>query len=262
MKFIFSVLVALSCSQLCLAANFQVNSINYYDKKEIALNVEVNRVNESNNTPTVIWMHGCAGLVGNQKQSWVNDLNSWGYNVVVIDAFSPRGIRSVCRNTFAFPRLQFGYDAYYVAKWIKTQTWGQGKIAVMGHSFGAGAILEMVNQNTLKQEFGDIIISAGVAYYPWCGSMSSAPGVIPIQLHLAGNDEITPPQNCINIVNDTWKERATIEYYKDSSHGFDIPGINMMLQTQMGPRQVKWSADDNDKSRKKTKEFLAEKLKQ
>jgi dienelactone hydrolase len=261
MKYNFAFLVFLICSQSCFADNVRVNSINYYDKKEVSLNVEVTRVNSSSNAPTVIWLHGCAGLVGNQKQSWVQDLNSWGYNTVVIDAFTARNISSVCKNTFTFPRLQFGYDAYYVAKWIKAQSWGSGKIAVMGHSFGAGAILEMVNQNTLKHEFGDIVISAGVAYYPWCGSMGTQPGVVPVQLHLAGNDEITPPHNCANIAKNEWKELAIVEYYRNASHGFDIPGINLMLQTQMGPKLVRWSATDNDISRKRTRAFLDEKLK-
>jgi dienelactone hydrolase len=250
------------CLQACSSTHTTVKSINYYDKKEVSLDVEVIRPNEaSKDTPTVIWMHNCAGLVGNHKQSWVNDLSSWGYNTVVIDAFGPRGISSVCKNTFTFPRLQFGYDAYYVAKWIKSQPWGQGKIAVIGFSFGAGAILEMVHPNTLKQEFEDIIITAGVAYYPWCHSMSYSPGVIPVQIHLGGNDEVTPPQHCVDLAKSSWKEQSKIEYYAGAAHGFDMPGINMMLQTQMGPRPVKWSKDDDAESRKRTKIFLDEKLK-
>lgn len=260
--FTFIVVAICMCLQACSSTHTTVKSINYYDKKEVSLNVEVNRPTEnSNNTPTVIWLHGCAGLVGNHKQSWVNDLSSWGYNTVVIDAFTPRGIRSVCKNTFVFPRLQFGYDAYYVAKWIKSQPWGQGKIAVIGYSFGAGAILEMVHPNTLKQEFGDVVISAGVAYYPWCQSMSYNPAVIPIQFHLAGNDEITPPGHCTDLGKKVWKEQAKIEYYNGAAHGFDIPGINMMLETQMGPKLVRWSNNDDQESRKRTKIFLDEKLK-
>jgi dienelactone hydrolase len=239
----------------------KINSINYYDKKEVGLDVEVVRVNSSTmNAPTMIWMHGCGGLVGNHKVDWARDLNSWGYNVVVVDAFSPRGIRSVCNNTFSFPRLQFGYDAYYVAKWIKQQSWGAGKVGVIGYSFGAGAILEMVKANTLKQEFDDIVISAGVAYYPFCLVMSSQPGVFPVQLHLAGRDEITPPQGCIDTAKG-WQDGAIIEYYKEASHGFDITGANFMLGTAMGPRLVKWSPSDDKLSRNKTKEFLDSRLK-
>ena len=261
MKYAFTFLVFLFYNQFCFATNVQVNSINYYDKKEVSLTVEVSRIDDLPNTPTVIWLHGCAGLVGNQKQSWVKDLNSWGYNTVVIDAFSPRGISSVCKNTFTFPRLQFGYDAYYVAKWIKSQQWGGGKIAVIGYSFGGGAILEMVQPNTLKQEFGDIVISAAVAYYPRCQSMGFQPGVVPVQFHLAGADEITPPSECVSTAKSSWKGQAIVEYYKDASHGFDIPRINLMLQTQLGPRLVKWSASDNDIARKRTREFLEQKLK-
>jgi dienelactone hydrolase len=261
MKFIFIGLVSLIFNCVCFAST-QVGSINFHDKTEVMLNVEVIRAAKSgNDTPTVIWLHGCAGLIGNHKQSWVSDLNSWGYNVVVIDAFSTRGIKSVCKNTFVFPRLQFGYDAYYVAKWIKSQTWGHGKVAVIGYSFGAGAILEMANQHTLKQEFGDIIVSAGVVYYPWCGSMAATPGVIPIQFHLAGNDDITPPAKCVDLANYSWKDQAVIQYYNDAYHGFDIPGANFMLETQMGPRKISWSAQHNNTSRMKTKEFLDEQLK-
>ena len=239
----------------------KIKSVNYYDKKEVGLDVEVVRVSASNmSAPTMIWMHGCGGLVGNHKVDWMRDLNSWGYNVVVVDAFSPRGIRTVCNNTFAFPRLQFGYDAYYVAKWIRQQNWGAGKIGVIGYSFGAGAILEMVKENTLKLEFDDIIISAGVAYYPFCLIMSSQPGVVPVQLHLAGNDEITPPQICVESAK-SWKDQAIIEYYKDASHGFDIIGANFMLGTAMGPRLVKWSPFDEKLSKEKTRKFLDERLK-
>jgi dienelactone hydrolase len=264
MKFSFTLLIALFIVSLqgCATAGNQVISNNYYDNKDVSLKVEIHKVNENiTNAPTVILLHNCAGIRGNHLASWVQDLNSWGYNAVIIDAFGSRGIRSVCLNTFTFPRLQFSRDAYYVAKWIKSQSWGSGKIAVMGYSFGAGAVLQMVSPNTVKQEFGDVVISAGVAFYPDCPQMGYQPGVVPIQFHLGGKDDISPPQQCIDLARSQWKDKAIIEYYKDALHGFDMPGMNQIVQFQTGSKLVAWSEKDNQTARARTKIFLDEKLK-
>lgn len=256
---IISVMILLPNSA---TAGVKITSNNYYDNKDVALNVDVYKVNESTvNAPTVIILHNCAGNRGNHIPSWVRDLNAWGYNAVVIDAFSPRGIRSVCTNTFAFPRLQFSRDAYYVAKWIKSQPWGSGKIGVIGFSFGAGAVLQMVSPNTVQQEFGDIIISAGVAFYPDCPQMGYQPGVVPVQFHLGGNDDVAPPQQCVDLAKSQWKDKAIVEYYKNAVHGFDMPGMNQMVQFQTGSKLVAWSEKDDNVSRTNTKLFLDQKLK-
>ena len=156
--------------------------------------------------------------------------------------------------------LQFGRDAYYVAKWIKSQSWGSKKIGVMGFSFGASSVLHMVHPNTIKQEFSDIVISAGVAFYPGCLQMSYPPGVVPVQFHLAGRDD-NFPQLCNDLAKSQWKDKAVIEYYKDAFHGFDMPGMNQMIQFQQGSKLVAWSENDNKVARTKTKSFLDQKLK-
>jgi dienelactone hydrolase len=264
MKSILTFLIALTIAglQSYATAGTRITSNNYYDNKDVSLNVEIYKVGENvTNAPTVILLHNCAGIRGNHISSWVQDLNSWGYNAVVIDAFGPRGIRSICTNTFAFPRLQFGRDAYYVAKWIKSQPWGNGKIGVMGFSFGAGAVLQMVSPNTVQQEFGDVVISAGVAFYPDCPQMGYQPGVVPVQFHLGGKDDVAPPQQCIDLAKSQWKDKAVIEYYADALHGFDMPGMNQTVQFQMGSRLVAWSEKDDRIARSKTKIFLDQKLK-
>ena len=266
MKFILTILITV------IIANFQsyatagtityVTSNNYYNNENVSLKVDIYKVGDAiANAPTIILLHNCAGIRGNHLGSWVQDLNSWGYNAVVVDAFGPRGIRSVCTNTFTFPGLQFGRDAYYVAKWIKAQSWGYGKIGVMGFSYGASAVLQMVNPNTVQQEFGDITISAGVAFYPDCYQMSYQPGVVPIQFHLGGKDDVTPPQQCIDLAKSQWKDKAVVEYYKDALHGFDMPGMNQMVQFQAGSKLIAWSEKDDSVSRTKTKLFLDQKLK-
>ena len=264
MKSILTLLIfsILTCLQGCSTAGTQIISNNYYDHKDVSLDVNIYKVAENvNNAPTVILLHNCAGIRGTHISSWVRDLNSWGYNAVVIDAFWGRGLSNICLNTFAFPRLQFGRDAYYVAKWIKSQPWGSGKIGVMGFSFGAGSVLQMVSPNTVQQEFGDIIISAGVAFYPDCPQMPYQPGVVPVLFHLGGKDDTAPAQQCIDLAKSQWKDKAIVEFYPDAYHGFDMPGTNQMLQFQMGSRLVAWSEKDDRIARSKTKIFLDQKLK-
>ena len=56
------------------------------------------RGNQLAKAPTVFLGHGCSGIVPSQTKDYVDDLSRSGYNVVVIDSLTPRGLKSVCKN--------------------------------------------------------------------------------------------------------------------------------------------------------------------
>ncbi|WP_245468139.1 MULTISPECIES: hypothetical protein [unclassified Mesorhizobium] len=58
--------------------------------------------------PAIVLLHGCAGVLSNDRQAWPERLSSWGYVVLVVDSFSTRGIHDTC-NGLLVDRV---YDAY------------------------------------------------------------------------------------------------------------------------------------------------------
>src|SRR5258706_5037948 len=61
--------------------------------------------------PAVVVLHGCAGL-GTlfdphlRANAWPDMLVSWGYAVLIVDSYTPRGIRDTCYSDARYYRLQ------------------------------------------------------------------------------------------------------------------------------------------------------------
>jgi dipeptidyl aminopeptidase/acylaminoacyl peptidase len=45
--------------------------------------------------PAVVFLHGCAGIDPVQHH-WAHRLQQWGYVVLLVDSFGPRGVTNVC----------------------------------------------------------------------------------------------------------------------------------------------------------------------
>lgn len=89
--------------------------------------------------------HGSDGVSGHHRR-WAINVRDWGYNAVIIDHYTLRGIK---RHTGVFLTGVMGHDRALdmigVASWVKSQSWHQGKIAVIGFSQGGGGVLALMD---------------------------------------------------------------------------------------------------------------------
>jgi hypothetical protein len=65
--------------------------------------------------PAVVFLHGCAGIDPVQGH-WAYRLQQWGYVVLLVDSFGPRGVTNLCASPVALSPMDLQYvrmpDAY------------------------------------------------------------------------------------------------------------------------------------------------------
>ncbi|KLK89910.1 hypothetical protein AA309_28715 [Microvirga vignae] len=138
--------------------------------------------------PVIIYLHDCGGLPPEVKSNdfgtqgslaetsreafWTKRLLSWGYAVVLVDSYGPRGIKDTCANpTFDAARVADTYGALgYVAK----QPWADPqRIGLLG--FQTGDVWRIpAPADTTAFVTGPERFKAAVAfvYSPLCGLKS------------------------------------------------------------------------------------------
>ena len=164
--------------------------------------------------PTVLIAHGCEGSASASYRLWARDLNTRGYNVVLVDSFKPRGIELVCNRGLIAPPWDRAGDLDSVAQWARHQPWHQGGVSVIGFSHGGSTVLNVANNSGITS------IDSAIAYYPECatsfvGRATDRPR-IPTQVHVGMLDEWTPAERCGQM------PKYQFYRYADAHHGFDV----------------------------------------
>ena len=210
--------------------------------------------------PTILMIPSSGGARGRSlgylERKWGRQLNSWGYNAVIIDYYTARGMKNG-EGGGGLPWPPFDVrlkDVQHAIAYIKSQHWHNGSLGVIGFSKGGGVVIELAKHPTAD-------IKAGVGLYPCCGC--SAPRSDPefdVQLHIGKNDELSLPELCE--VNK--KDRYSIFEYEDATHAFDInrPGGDQLVNG--GPKGsyfLRYNPKAAEMSSHRTREFFAARLK-
>ena len=204
--------------------------------------------------PTVIIGHGCGGF-SNHEHEWAQQIQSWGFNAVVMDSFKPRGaFYGTCNKTIVLSgeRVQ---DVYEIADVVSKQPFHAGRIGYVGFSHGGSLALHLANDVKNKS------IAAAVAYYPGCSkwhkSIKSLFGdrrsfdhpKIPTVMMLAEKDDWTPAKLCLESVKD---DNYEVNIYKNATHGFDMN----QPKRQVAGWTLWYDQEADTDSRAKTKGFF------
>jgi dienelactone hydrolase len=114
----------------------------------------------------VVMLHTCAG-VGAHVAQWANTLREAGYAALVVDSFTPRGVKSVCGN-WAVTVDAVAMDAFAALQHLRERpAIDRGRIAVIGFSYGANAALRAAS--TRYRRLSDTPgFRAAVSLYPVC----------------------------------------------------------------------------------------------
>lgn len=226
---IFCVFNLSACGTTNTTAYTTPNPLPDREIKQVKLLINVYKL--KNSGPTIVYMHGCSGIDGAYLE-WKNKLNDWGYNVVMPDSLRSRGVSSACAKQGVASvshndRLE---DLMETAKWINSQPWHSGKIGVIGFSMGAIAAMNLASNGgvltSAKQDvYKNTLISAAVAYYPFCSAAHGSAN-IPTLVLVGAADTWTPPHSCAFIMEVNKNIESII--YPDVHHSFDTPGFNQI----------------------------------
>jgi len=198
--------------------------------KELPVRISL-RLGDARPKPTVLVGHGSGGVSPSELNQAFAVFN-WGYNAVVVDHYTARGIKvhtGVPVNG-GLPNDRAA-DMIAVAKWVKQQPWHTGKIAIIGFSQGGAGIWALANEKNMRSHLAieiaeeDLrLISAGVAMYPACHATFASPPIdplFPVQLHLAGSDDLALPHWCETFGNSKYDKHI----YPGATHVFDFAGV-------------------------------------
>ena len=180
--------------------------------------------------PAVLVLHGSGGTAGHHSE-WALRLNNWGYHTVLVESFKPRGAANIVETQSISPQQRVP-DVIAAAQWVLKQPWSDGRIGMIGFSHGANTVFEtsLIDQSPIK---------VGVAYYPYCHSWFSR-ALIPIQLHLAMEDDWTPANTCFFLYRGLSKpKKITAFEYDGAHHGFDLLRNLMIRQPAMSGGQLR-----------------------
>jgi dienelactone hydrolase len=175
-----------------------------------------------------------------------------GYNAILIDSFEFRGYGNLCNSGYLVHPSTRAEDFEAVAKWVKTQTWHKGKVAVIGFSHGASTALNIANNKNILN------IDAVISYYPFCGKQNGVSFIgeqienprIPGQVHLADDDTLTPPYLCGAMKN------YEVYHYSNATHAFDMPYKDRRFAGIL----YKYNEEATTISKERVAQFLKKKL--
>ena len=76
------------------------------------------------------------------QNPWVEHYLEWGFAVLQVDSFGPRGRDNICGSLFAIPTWHRARDAHAAKRWLLAQPWvAKEDIFLTGFSHGATTVL-------------------------------------------------------------------------------------------------------------------------
>ena len=207
--------------QLCFLFYSSVALAQYSDIPDERLSYTVHKANPwtGRPAPTVILGHGCGGIVRIQTEIFVRELNSWGYNAVVVDSLGPRGLTTVCKVQPWFHPPQRMPEIYAVVDRIKKESWHNGRLGYIGWSHGGSLGMSLSAD-------GKGVFDAIVSYYPSCGprALSGRHMRTKILVLVSEADTWTPIDQCKDVTGIT---ESIV--FKDATHAWDIPAPDRVI---------------------------------
>ncbi len=173
--------------------------------------------------PAMVLLHGCDGMV--YDSPWVeNHLLPWGYVLLRVDSFGPRGIVSVCEGNDwlkASPLIR-ARDAHAGKDFLANLPYvDEDRIAVMGWSHGGMTVLEAVGNWARSEPLRPDPFEAAIAFYPYC--KLKLPRVdAPLLVLIGDADDWTPAQYCrqMELTGEAPHDYQLI-VYPGATHAFD-----------------------------------------
>lgn len=224
-----------------------------FDAAETEIRGELFRPKLDGPHAAIVMMHGCSGLYtksGKMKTNsaaWVKRFVNWGYVVLAVDGFTPRGFRTMCskRKRPLHSLDDRPFDAYGVLAWLKKQSFVEkDQIALVGWSNGAMAALSGARENKVEY-FGEGHRFKAIAeFYPGCITLRRRVNkrfkpYVPVLVFVGLADNWTWPKPCMQMIRQAAKDGFPAQYvaYKGAYHAFDHP--NLRVRTRIS-RNAKW----------------------
>ena len=176
--------------------------------------------------PAMLVMHGSAGPA-KREYDYAEKFAKMGVASIVIDSFSPRGIKDVMANQEAVRSSEMALDAIAVLQEAaKHPKLDSSRIGIIG--FSKGGAVAMRTPLDFVNKAGNAQFALHIAMYPSCDSfrLKFTTTGNPIKVLVGEKDVYVNPQTCIDLVARYKKDGANIEVtmLPNAEHGWDVAG--------------------------------------
>ena len=175
--------------------------------------------------PAVAFVSGCSGFAPTFApkvyERVAEQLRAQGYATVFVDYLGRRGLKS-CAGAPITPS-DAARDLIAATTWLRSEpSVDKAQISAMGWSYGGGAVLVALMENTPEQ----LGFSRAVVYYPDCRSVGPWKVATPVLMLLGGEDDIAPGKPCEKAAQKSAAPGAVkIVWYPGAYHAFDVSEI-------------------------------------
>jgi dienelactone hydrolase len=187
--------------------------------------------------PAVVMLHGCGGAYARngrpnaRHRMWGRALAAQGYQALMLDSFTSRGLHEICTVPFRARTLRESDrvgDAYAALTWLRTQPdVDPTRIALLGWSHGGGVTLAAI----ADVPAGTTGFRAAVAFYPGCSvrnrHVAAYHPAAPVLVLMGESDDWTPVAPCRSLVSAVAArgEPMTLVTWPGTFHDFDNPAL-------------------------------------
>ena len=206
----------------------------------------------------VIVVHGSGGARDTREGDYGRGLSAAGFVVLVIDAFTPRGVASTAEDQSRVTTGQMVRDAFAgLAYLTRHPLVDPGQVAVMGMSKGGSVALQAADpreQTAARKRMGTGPFAAHIPLYPGCSTQYRNPRMTAPMLVLIGeDDDYTGVKSCAAYTDRIRAAGGKVEFktYRGASHGFDgdtSTQRNFWMSTAQNFRDCEFFIEDDGRS--------------
>ena len=228
-RIVLSVLLAFAMATSAMAAE----TVTFKGKAQkgvepIALTGKMTKPKGEGPFPAVVLLRGGSGIRPGQDV-WAERIADWGYVALQVDSFGSRGVENISGAPGRIPAMILGYDAHAAKSYLAGLPFVDGnRIAVMGGSHGGTATLYAVS-NPADLHGRPDPFQAGIAIYPWCGSLVRLDA--PLLILIGELDYWCPAERCKQMQSQgETKHKVTLKVYPGAYHCFDVEGMDKIVR--------------------------------
>jgi len=196
--------------------------------KSIALPVEIHwPKGATGKVPAFIIVHGSGGVRAQRELAYANRFNDLGVAAVVMDSFTPRGVRSSANDQRSVTDAEMLADTIAVLNTAAHNPRIDAKrIGAIGFSKGGSVVIKSALRRYMKDAEGNFALL--IALYPWCGEqpLDFTSSGAPLTMLLGSNDTYVGTTSCREFARkfEAAGGKLTLKVYDGARHDWDFPG--------------------------------------